>query len=54
MLYADDYAYSFIWDGKHRGNLIIPADQPLKRVKSLRDVVISQWSHYMTWGDDSD
>ena len=52
-LYADDYAYSFIWDDKHCGNLLIPPDQPLKRVKSFRDVVRSQFSHYMTWGGRS-
>ena len=49
-MYADDYAYSFIWDGDHRGNLLIPPDRMLRRVKSARDVAVSQISHYKTWG----
>ena len=52
-LYADDYVYSFIWDGEHRGNLLIPPDRTLTRVKTARDVAVSQLSHYKTWGGRS-
>ena len=48
-MYADDYVYSFIWDGEHRGNLLIPPDRTLTRVKTARDVAVSQLSHYKTW-----
>lgn len=50
---ADDYAYSFIWDGEHCGNLLIPPDRMLTRVKTARDVAVSQLSHYKTWGGRS-
>ena len=46
--YADDYPYSFVWDGKNNGNLAF-GDHRYKRVKTLRDLVQSQLSHYMTW-----
>ena len=52
-MYADDYAYSFIWDGEHHGNLLISPDRKLTRVKTARDVAVSQLSHYKTWGGRS-
>ncbi len=46
--YADDYPYSFIWDGKNNGNLAF-GDHRYKRVKTPQDLLKSQLSHYMTW-----
>ena len=46
--YADDYPYSFIWDGKHHGNLTF-GKKDYKRVRNIRDLVRSQISHYRTW-----
>jgi len=46
--YADDYAFSFIWDGKHHGNLAY-GDQEYRRVRKPRDLAKSQLSHYLTW-----
>ena len=46
--YADDYPYSFVWDGKNNGNLAF-GKQKYERVKSAGDLVRSQWSHYLTW-----
>ena len=37
---ADDYSYSFIWNTE-------------QRVHNLLDVIVSQASHYMTWGGRS-
>lgn len=47
----DDYAYAFVWDGEHGGNLDAMSDDgQRKRVESFSDIIRSQWSHYMTWG----
>lgn len=46
--YADDYPYSFVWDGKHNGNLAF-GDQTYTRVRGAKDLIKSQVSHYMTW-----
>ena len=46
--YADDYAFSFVWDGKHHGNLAY-GDQEYKRVRNFKDLARSQLSHYLTW-----
>ena len=51
----DDYAYAFIWDGEHGGNLeAMQTDSPevesRRRVDSLSDIVQSMESHYFTWG----
>lgn len=48
----DDYAYAFIWDGEHGGNLdaMQIENSQRERVKSFSDIFISQWSHYFTWG----
>ena len=47
-LFADDYSYAFIWDGKDKGNLMDGIGMR-ERVKSIRDIFISQYSHYLTW-----
>lgn len=48
----DDYAYAFIWDGDHGGNLDeMQIDNSQRtRVNSFADIFISQYSHYFTWG----
>ena len=46
---ADDYSYAFIWDGADGGNLMDDIG-PRQRITSLSDIVVSQWSHYFTWG----
>lgn len=45
---ADDYPFSFIWDGRNHGNLT-PGRKSFKRVKTAKDLIRSQASHYMTW-----
>ena len=49
----DDYAYAFIWDGEHGGNLEqmntgIPEFESRQRVESLNDIFTSMESHYFT------
>ena len=51
----DDYAYAFIWDGAHDGNLQMmmigsPEVETRERVASFGDIFDSMWSHYFTWG----
>ena len=46
---ADDFSYAFIWDGEHWGNLMDNIG-PRERINSLYDILVSQWSHYFTWG----
>ncbi len=46
--YADDYPYSFIWEGEEHGNLA-QGDHKFKRVRTVEDLVRSQISHYKTW-----
>ena len=48
-MFADDYAYAFIWDGDNLGNLMDNIG-PRERIDNLSDIFISQWSHYFTWG----
>ncbi|MBQ2641840.1 MAG: hypothetical protein IJG15_07585 [Lachnospiraceae bacterium] len=45
---ADDYAFSFIWDGKTNGNLAY-GNHRYRRVRTVKDLAASQLSHYMTW-----
>ena len=45
---ADDYAFSFIWDGKTNGNLAYGKHR-YRRVRKMKDLAKSQMSHYMTW-----
>ena len=50
----DDYAYAFIWDGEHGGNLDgikqVEEYNQRERVESIIDIVKSQHSHWYTWG----
>lgn len=46
----DDYAYAFIWDGEHGGNLDAMEIGERQRVENFSDIFISQISHYFTWG----
>lgn len=46
--YADDYPYSFIWEGDEHGNLAF-GNHRYKRVRTVKDLVRSQISHYKTW-----
>ena len=53
-LFADDYAYSFVWTEKY-GNLMdfdkMPNEVPdFKRVESFSDIVKSGYNHYFNWG----
>ena len=48
-LVGDDFSYAFIWDGEHWGNLMDNIG-PRERINSLYDILVSQWSHYFTWG----
>ena len=45
---ADDYAFSFIWDGKSNGNLAYGKHR-YRRVRTGKDLLKSQLSHYKTW-----
>lgn len=47
LSFGDDYLYSFIWQGR---SMYVPLTEDATRVSSWRDVLISQWSHYFTWG----
>ena len=47
MSFGDDYLYSFIWQGKPMN---VPLPEDAVRISSWHDLLISQWSHYMTWG----
>ena len=44
---GDDYAYAFIWNSEHGGNLLDDIG-PRQRLESLGDIVISQWNHYFS------
>jgi len=46
---GDDFSYAFIWDGEHWGNLMDNIG-PRERIDSFYDILVSQWSHYFTWG----
>ena len=46
----DDYAYAFVWDGEHGGNLDAMEIGERQRVQSFGDIIQSQLSHYLTWG----
>ena len=48
-LVGDDFSYAFIWDGEHWGNLMDNIG-PREPINSLYDILVSQWSHYFTWG----
>lgn len=46
---GDDFSYAFIWDGEHWGNLMDDISTR-ERIGSFYDILLSQWSHYFTWG----
>ncbi|MBR1761082.1 MAG: hypothetical protein IJ741_07880 [Schwartzia sp.] len=46
---GDDYAYAFIWDPEHGGNLMDDIGERI-RIASLSDILASQWEHYFSWG----
>ena len=46
---GDDFSYAFIWKGDDLGNLMDDIG-PRERIHSFYDILISQWSHYFTWG----
>ena len=46
---ADDYAYAFIWDPEHGGNLMDGIGERV-RIASVSDIFVSQWEHYFNWG----
>lgn len=53
-LMYDDYAYAFIWDGAHGGNLEgmqfgSPELEHRKRISSFADILDSLESYYFTW-----
>ena len=46
---GDDFSYAFIWNGDDLGNLMDNIG-PRERIHSFYDIIVSQWSHYFTWG----
>ena len=46
---GDDFSYAFIWNGDDLGNLMDDIGQR-ERIHSFYDILVSQWSHYFTWG----
>lgn len=47
MNFGDDYLYSFMWQGN---TMFDPLSEDAKRVSSIKDLLVSQWSLYFTWG----
>ena len=46
---GDDFSYAFVWNGDDMGNLMDDIG-PRARIQSFDDILVSQWSHYFTWG----
>ncbi len=51
----DDYAYAFIWDAEHGGNMEVmqtgsPEVETRQRVETISDIIQSMEAHYFTWG----
>ena len=44
--FGDDYLYAFVWQGH---SMFTPLTEDAVRISSLKDIVVSQWSHYLTW-----
>lgn len=44
--FGDDYLYAFIWQGH---SMFTPLSEDAVRISSLKDILVSQWSHYFTW-----
>lgn len=49
FLAGDDYAYAFIWNPEHGGNLM-DGIGPREKISSVSDIFLSQWNHYLYWG----
>lgn len=47
MAFGDDYLYSFVWQGK---SMFSPLTEDAVRVSTWNDLLVSQVSHYLTWG----
>ena len=47
MAFGDDYLYSFVWQGK---SMFAPLAEDAVRVSTWNDLLVSQVSHYLTWG----
>lgn len=47
MNFGDDYIYSFVWQGN---SMLDPLTESAVRVTSFKDLLVSQWSLYFTWG----
>ena len=45
LCYGDDYVYAFIWPGQ---SMYIPLPETVERISRFYDIIISQWSHYLT------
>ena len=43
----DDYVYSYIFEA---GNFRGPLPDSAQRVNGFKDIIISQWNHYFSWG----
>lgn len=44
--FGDDYLYAFVWQGH---SMFTPLTEDAVRISSLKDIFVSQWSHYFTW-----
>ena len=47
MNFGDDYIYSFVWQGN---SMLEPLTENAVRISSFKDLLVSQWSLYFTWG----
>lgn len=45
--FGDDYIYAFVWQGNP---MSVPLTEDAVRIDSLKDIFVSQWLHYFTWG----
>lgn len=45
LCYGDDYVYAFIWSGQ---SMYIPLPETVERISGFCDIIVSQWSHYLT------
>ena len=47
LSFGDDYLYGFIWQGN---SMFVPLNEDAVRISSWHDLIVSQWSLYLTWG----
>lgn len=45
ICFGDDYVYSFVWEGH---SMFEPMSEQAQRLSSFHDLLVSQWSHYLT------